>query len=183
MMNRWDASDSIFAPIIAAVPPGTTWSGFTNALYAAQESVPTAFVAYTMRKGFKSSLEKRERRIISRGSSEGSAFSERLFLIDVPQDRKLANTFSGQLWEVGLTVLRNGLCTPAVPDDYTTALLQVNGFRLSKGTLEGAPQLALLRHLWAESVRAASPNAIVFGGQTHWHDTWWTETLSAEQAS
>ena len=80
---------------------------------------------------------------------------------------------------MALNHLKDGLCTPAVPEDYDSAMLQVNRFRLSKGNLEGAPQLALLRHLWAENVKAASPDAIVFGGQHDWDDAWWTESLPA----
>jgi len=179
-MNRWDAPDSIFAPIIAGVPPGTRWSGFGNALIAARQSVPKAAVGYNVRRGLKTTHEKRDRTLISQSGDAAKPFTYRIYLIDLPRDRQLTSATVGRLWEVGMTWLKDGLCTPAVPADYDTAMLQVNKFRLSKGSLEGAPQLALLRHLWAESVRAASPDAVVFGGQHHWEDAWWAESVPIE---
>jgi hypothetical protein len=54
---------------------------------------------------------------------------------------------------------------------------------MGKSGLTGAPQLALLRHLWAAAVLAASPDAIVFGGQHHWQDEWWTERIEQGQGA
>jgi hypothetical protein len=42
-MNQWSASDSSFTPVIAAVPPGTQWSGFGNVLIAAGSRSGAAF--------------------------------------------------------------------------------------------------------------------------------------------
>jgi hypothetical protein len=88
-----------------------------------------------------------------------------------------------RFWEVGMTHLKDGLCTPAIPADFDSAMLQVSKFRLTKKGLFGAPQLALLRHLWAEAVLATSPEAVVFGGQHHWQDGWWTEELGESTSS
>ena len=80
-----------------------------------------------------------------------------------------------------MTNLKDGLCSPAVPQDYDTAILQISMFRMSENGVAGAPQLALLRHLWATAVLSASSEAIVFGGQHHWQDEWWTEQVTETQ--
>jgi hypothetical protein len=185
-MNRWEASGSVFAPIIAAVPPATQWSGFGNALIAAAGSVPHAMVPYRVKRPgtVKRITEVRERKLLTTTGEQAAPFSVRAFCFDKPPGRKVANLATVRMWEVGMTRLKDGLCAPAVPGDFDTAILQVSKFQLSQIGLHAAPQLALLRHLWSETVLAASPQAIVFGGQRHWQDTWWTEQLapSAEHA-
>jgi hypothetical protein len=57
------------------------------------------------------------------------------------------------------------------------SVLQTSVIRHSPAGITGGPQLALFRHLWAHSVLAAAPDAIVFGGQTHWQDDWWNEKI------
>ena len=68
--------------------------------------------------------------------------------------------------------LKDGLCVPAIPADYDSAILEVSLIRLTQHGQTAAAQLALLRHLWASAVLAASPDAFVFGGQHHWDDSW-----------
>lgn len=178
-MNRWSAPESIFAPVIAAVPPGTQWSGFGNALIAAGQSVPYAEVSYRMKRpgSFKSVNEIRQRMMFVSTGDKAQPFSARAFLFDKPSG-PVKDIAALRLWEVAMSHLKDGLCTPAVPEDFDTATLQVSRFRLAQQGLAGAQQLALLRHLWAEAVLAASPEAIVFGGQHHWQDGWWTEELA-----
>lgn len=178
-MNRWSAPESIFAPVIAAVPPGTQWSGFGNALIAAGQSVPRAEVSYrTKRPGsFKSVNEIRQRMILVSTGDKARPFSARAFLFDKPPG-PVTDLAALRLWEVSMSRLKDGLCTPAIPADFDSAMLQMSRFRLTQRGLRGAPQLALVRHLWAGAVLAASPGAIVFGGQHHWQDGWWTEELA-----
>lgn len=79
------------------------------------------------------------------------------------------------LWEVGVTVLAPGSLTPAVPEGYACGMLTTVIAQKTEVGTPGAPQLALLRHKWAEAVKAESPDAVVFGGQHDWRDEWWTE--------
>lgn len=181
-MNLWNAPESLFAPLIAAVPPGTAWAGFGNALISAQQSVPRAVINYRITRRFKFVHEQRDRTLVWQSSDETKTFNSRIYLIDLPRERTLNHLGPCVLWEVGLSHLRSGLCQPAVPEVFDSAILQISKFRLSNGTIAGAPQLALLRHLWAENVRSASPEAIVFGGQHHWDDSWWAEILPTEEA-
>ena len=176
-MNRWDAPESIFAPIIAAVPPDTEWAGFFNTLEWAIGGIPCATQVYNVKRPgtFRKVKETRERKMTTSNAEARKPFTSRVWLADVSPDGK--RDAASNLWMLGMTHLKDGLCAPAVPDDYDSAILQVVRFRMNKDGLTGAPQLALVRHRWAEGVLAASPRAIVFGGQRHWDDAWWTETI------
>ena len=178
-MNRWQASESIFAPIVTALPPGTHWSGFGNAIIAASGCVPDTAIVYRMKRPgtFKAVNEIRRRSLLCVTGENAAPFSARVSLLDRPPGRQVPNLAGIRLWEVGMTWLKKGLCTPAVPEDFDTAILQVSKFQITQRGLAGGPQLALLRHLWAEAVLAASGEAIVFGGQYHWQDSWWTEKI------
>jgi hypothetical protein len=178
-MNSWEAPDSVFAPIIAAVPADTQWSGFGNALIAAAGSIPHAMLTYRVKRPgtLKRITEVRERMLVTTTGEQAAPFSVRAILIDRPPDRKVPNLAAIGMWTAGMTRLKNGLCAPAVPEDFDSAILQVSKFQLSQLGVHGAPQLALLRHLWSQAVLAASPDAIVFGGQRDWQAGWWTEQL------
>lgn len=178
-MESWRAPESIFAPIITAVPPGTDWAGFGNTLLAVTSAIPVAAVLYKVKHpgSFKRVDDIRDRRPNAVTGDGATPFTVQARLFDRPRGSTAPVDASAVLWEVGMTHLKDGLCTPAVPADFDSAILQMSRFRLSHEGLTGAPQLALLRHLWAEAVLAASPSAIVFGGQHHWHDDWWTEPI------
>ena len=179
-MNRFDAPDSIFAPIVAAVPPGTQWAGFVNSTFAAQTAVPTAAVRYSVKQPgkFKRESQIRERRLVSLSGDSGKPFSVKVRCYDRPRGQSGPIELSETLWEVGIVNLKDGLCLPAVPEDYDSAILQTSILKYSAIGVTGAPQLALFRHLWAYAVLAAAPQAIVFGGQHQWQNAWWTEKVA-----
>lgn len=179
-MNRFDAPNSVFAPILAAVPPGTRWAGFGNSAFAAQQAVPVAEVPYRVKKAgkFKRTDETRERRLLALSGESAKPFSVRIRLYDRARGLTGPVGVDETLWEVGITHLKDGLCTPAVPEDYDTAILHTSVLKYSPTGLTGAPQLALFRHLWAHNVLAAARDAIVFGGQSHWQDEWWNEKIA-----
>lgn len=178
-MNRFDAPESVFAPIIAAVPPGTTWAGFGNCAFAAKSAVPIAKVSYWVKPNvFKRTYETRDRAVLAMTGEDANPFTYRFRLYDRVHGQTGAVTLSETLWEIGITELNDGLCTPAVPADYKSAILQTSVLKYAPTGLTGAPQLALFRHLWAHGVLAATPDAIVFGGQSHWQDEWWNEKIT-----
>jgi hypothetical protein len=179
-VKLWDAPDSIFAPIVAAVPPGTVWAGFANTLFAAERGLPRAAILYRVKRpgSFKTVNEIRERTSISYSGESAEPFSARARLSEHAKGSSPPGDAGATLWEVGLTHLKDGLCAPAVPEDWDSAILQTSTFRLMQYGLQGAPQLALIRHRWAEAIRAAAPGAIIFGGQRHWQDEWWNERVN-----
>lgn len=175
LMNRWEVPESIFEPLVAAVPPGTEWSGFSDPFFAAARSLPVASSTVGRTRGGPALLE---RRVVAYSTEEARPYHVRARLIDRIRDDQQPAKGSGILWEVGMLVARKGLCGPAVPDEFDCALLQVTILQVTAEGVPGSPQLALLRHLWAQAVLAASPEAIMFGGQHHWNDEWWTESIS-----
>jgi hypothetical protein len=178
-VNRFDAADSIFAPIVAAVPPGTQWAGFGNALSAAGAGVPRAGILYKVKRSgsFRRAEEIRERTVMVVSGDGAKPFSAKDTLMDRPTGTATV-TGAATIWQLGMSHLKDGLCAPAVPEDYDSAILQTSTFRLTNAGMSGAPQLALVRHRWAASVLAASPNAVVFGAQRHWRDEWWTVQIT-----
>lgn len=179
-MNRFDAPNSIFAPIVVAVPPGVQWAGFGNAAFAAQQAVPVAEVRYLVKHPgkFKRVDEIWERKLTAMSGENAAPFAFRIRLYDRARGQSGVIGLNETLWDVGINHLKDGLCTPAVPEDYDTALLQTTVLRYSASGVQGAPQLALFRHLWVHNVLAAAgDDAIVFGGQSHWQDEWWNEKI------
>lgn len=175
-MNLWNEPANIFAPLIAAVPPDTEWAGFGNALIAAAECVPVCQLHYNMKRPGKlrRRQELRHRVVYTMSGDQAMGFSTLAGCVDKPVDEP-ASGATDTHWRLGLTRLKDGLCQPAVPPDFDSALLECSLLRLGQFGQAGAPQMALLRHLWAEAVFRASPGAIVFGGQHGWQEEWWQE--------
>jgi hypothetical protein len=168
-MNRWDRPDSLFEPVIAAVPAGTEWSGFVESFFVAADGTPVAATTVD---------ETVVERIAYAYSSEGARpYNARARLIE----RVRGGDPPGQaatLWEVAVSVLKAGTLKPEVPEDFVCAILTSVSVQMTEAGMTGGPQLALLRHKWAEAAKAASPAAIVFGGQHHWRDEWWVEQIA-----
>jgi len=164
-MNRWDAPDSLFEPVIAAVPAGTEWSGFVEPFFVAADGTPV---------GAGKVGESVVERIAYAYSSDGAKpYHARARLLE--RVRGGPSGQAGVLWEVGVTVLKPGTLKPVVPENFVCAILTAVSVQMTEVGMTGAPQLALLRHKWAEAAKAASPAAIVFGGQHRWRDEWWVE--------
>jgi hypothetical protein len=183
-MNRWDEPDNIFAPLIAAVPPDAEWSGFGNALIVAAESVPVATVVYSGKRpnSIHRYREVRHRVVYTVVGDNAKPFSARAACIDKLPDVP-GEGIVYESWQLAMTRLKEGLCTPAVPADFLTAILECRMMRLTESGQPCAAQLALTRHLWASAVRAASPRALVFGGQHRWDDAWWKEIAPHQEVS
>ena len=133
-MERWNEPDSILAPLIAAVPPGTRWAGFTSTLSAAAGSVPVAAapVTYKRANSFRSTQGTVERRLLAQVGDKAEPFTARICHFRRMRDATEPSPRTAFLWELGLSELKDGLCAPAVPADWTCALLQVTLFRLRR---------------------------------------------------
>jgi hypothetical protein len=175
-VNVWNEPTNIFAPLIAAVPPDSRWAGFGNALIAAAECVPVCELHYNVKRPgkFRRKQELRHRVVYAVSGDQAMGFSTFAGCVDKPVDEP-ASGVADTHWRLGLTRLKDGLCQPAVPPDFDSALLECSLMRLGENGQAGAPQMALLRHLWAAAVFRASPGAIVFGGQQGWREQWWEE--------
>lgn len=180
-MDRWNAPQTIFAPVIAGVPADVQWSGFGNALLAAADMIPTTTLPYTVKRpgSFKKTTEVRQRRTVAVTGEDAKPYGAQIRLLDRSPDLKYQGPDEG-LWEVSLTNWRDGLCAPAIPADFDTAILEVSLLRIYAGRQPGAPQLALLRYLYAEALATLFPEVIIFGGQRHWDQAWWTDAIREE---
>lgn len=182
-MESWREERSLFAPLVVGADLSAPFApGFGNALLAAAASVPATTVPYAVKKPgkFKREAETRVRKLISVSGEASRPYAARVRLTDVPPGMADAVTSLGcRRWEAGLYILKKGTAAPAIPDDLDVALLEVSMYRLSGGGLIGAGQLALLRHLWILSLKAADPGLVIIGGQDGWADNWWREPAPA----
>jgi hypothetical protein len=71
-------------------------------------------------------------------------------------------------------VLKDGTAAPAIGSDRATAMLEVTRFTIHAGSMRGAWQLALLRHLWSDALRSQDQDMQIFGGQRDWKMSWIT---------
>lgn len=168
-MQIWNRPDSIFAPIYAAVPPQTTWMGFKPALRNAVREIPVVKIVYDVNEKGKFLPQKRlwERMAVGITDADGT-----VALRDAPTgDRTFAP--SNLIWRVRVVTPKAELLAPAVPGTYSCAALLVVETRSSDPGQVGGQQLAYLRYLWADTIRRASAQSVIFGGQHHWQDEWW----------
>jgi hypothetical protein len=75
-------------------------------------------------------------------------------------------------WELALYLPKSGLLAPAIPEAQTVALLQTTSFSVRQGAIRGLLQMALMRHLWIDTLRSLDPGATVLGGQHEWDPAW-----------
>jgi hypothetical protein len=178
-MNRWDEPNNIFAPLLAGVPSDAVWAGFGNALIAASESLPVVEIAYSGKRpnSFRGFREVRHRLTVTIVGDNAKPFSARVDCVDKPIE-KPCEGLAYWSWSLAMTRLKQGTCTPGIPEDFDPAILECRMMRLTEAGQESASQLALVRHLWASAVLAASPRSIVFGGQQTWKNEWWPEVAN-----
>jgi hypothetical protein len=63
---------------------------------------------------------------------------------------------------------------PTIPEDLSVFVVEITRFRLSRGVVRNAAQLALLRSLFIQFLRVHDPEVLVVGGQREWRPTMWT---------
>jgi hypothetical protein len=88
--------------------------------------------------------EVRQRMLLVTTGEQASPFNARAFLFYKPQGEKVSHLATVRLWEVGMTRLKNGLCAPAVPEDFDTAILQVSKFQLTKSADAAWPRVPVI---------------------------------------
>jgi hypothetical protein len=77
-------------------------------------------------------------------------------------------------WEASLTEMKKGVFAPTIPEDLSVFVVEITRFRLSRGVVRNAAQLALLRSLFIQFLRVHDPEVLVVGGQREWRPTMWT---------
>lgn len=178
-MEAWREPRSLFAPLIVGADLSAAGApGFGNALLAAASSVPETAVPYHVKQPgkFRREAQSRPRTTATGTGDAASPYAVRVRLVDVPPGSTAGSApLACRQWEVGLRVMKRGTATPAIRDTLDVGFLELSMYRLSGDGLRGGAQLALLRHLWVQALRAAGPELIVVGGQDDWSDGWWRE--------
>jgi hypothetical protein len=180
-MKPWDAHGSLLAPLVIGADranPGS--SGVLEAFDAAVNCVPSAetetWVGPLKRKRQSASIA------LQPVSAEMAKPYHRRARLVVRNPGESAETAADRWWwEVALVVLKDGTAMPAIGADRVTALLEVTRFTIQSGTMRGAWQLALLRHLWSETLRSRDQGMQVFGGQRDWKMNWITSAADAAE--
>ena len=181
-MEAWREPRSLFAPLIVGADlSAESAPTFGNALLAAAASIPAVMVPYEVKRPgkFKRSEETRPRTLVSITGKPALPYQVRIRLVDIPPGMAaVAAPLACRIWEVGMRVLGKGMAGPAVTAGLNVGFMELAMYQLSQGGLGGGAQLALLRHLWALTLRAADPDLVVVGGQDAWSDSWWCEMQS-----
>jgi len=182
-MKAWDAPESLLAPLVigaSQVTPGSL--GVLDAFDAAVGCVPAAETE-TWVGPMKRNRQSASITLQPVNAELAKPYNRRARLV-VRNEGEAADIAAHRWWwEVALVVLKDGTAMPAIGQDRVTALLEVTRFTILSGTMRGAWQLALLRHLWSESLRSQDADIQILGGQRDWKMNWITPAAPAPSAA
>ena len=94
-------------------------------------------------------------------------------------DEEKLRKFGSIKWKVRVVLKNPSVFGPAGDGSETALEITLAEYTLRNGVLVGAPQLALLRHLWWTTIHRLEPTAQAYGGQHDWDPTWWPNTAAA----
>jgi hypothetical protein len=189
-MEAWDEPDSLLAPLIVGVHKDEDDNAYfvSRTLYGAFQSIPTTTIQRLIKEPMKIKQTQKTygQSMVWLMGDAAKPYLRRVRLVQVPPGQ--APTKVGQglvVWEVGYLQLNDGVAEPAIGKDLIAVILEVTTFQAQGGVVLGAPQLALLRHLWVEGMRSYDPDLVVVGGQTRFEEHWWrsADEHRAEQAA
>jgi hypothetical protein len=184
-VELWQEPDSIVAPLVVGIHPDVDKRAphVEYTLYGTHRSIPPTSVVRLVKQPRQ---VKRTEVTYSRQTQwvEGDGAKPYIFrvrLIDIaPGVQPNQVSPSLRIWEVGLVTAARGAAAPAIGDDLITVVLEVSNFVVAQGVVLGAPQLALFRHLWIETLRTYDPDLVVAGGQTRFEPHWWRSRAEYE---
>jgi hypothetical protein len=166
--------ESVLAPLIL---------GFHNfdqrvdllklAVWIAADSVPAVTIQRkVLFKGNRKPTDVAHTRRILHGQLRNGNFYMRLCDCRPGADR---NEWLGQWqWQLTLRAVKPASVS-AASEAEQTLLLSVTHFRLFRGAVQPAQQLALARHLLVSAFQSMDPDLTISGGQHDWQPSWWPE--------
>jgi hypothetical protein len=180
--KSWSDPDSLLGPIlVGAHEVGGHFLYPGAALRAAAGSIPDT--ATHARAVWRKQQHPRTRKVLVQAGGQARPFLHRVQLVEVGENEPTPIPLGHLLWSVGLTEL--GPDVAVLGPGVQGFILEVGFTRVasarlasarvpaSEARLVAALQLALLRHLWVEYMRAYDPELIVMGGQTRFEESWW----------
>lgn len=173
LAGLFPASTSILSPVLVGLHDRDRVRERAEvALLGAAAGVPTTLP--TLRVVFQGQRKPQNvvhRRTVCVGND---AAGNRVFrLCDLREGEQPSSGWDHWRWQVSTRVAEHDPHDPGLEGVEATILPEVSHFRLSGGQVDSAPQLALLRHLAVEGLRALDPGCQVVGGQHDWDGRWW----------
>ena len=181
-MTNWSDSDSLLAPIIIGAHNVGDYAYYvTGALQAAAECIPPTSIQ--VKAVLRKQQHVRTRKSMFSSGEKVKPYASVVHLVEVADNEPMPVPAGHLLWSVGMCLLAAGAGAPIISPDIHCLSLEVTFSKVSRGLLIGSPQLALLRHLWVEFMRAYDPDLIVVGGQTRFHEEWWRPNAAPVDAN
>jgi hypothetical protein len=173
-VKPWNAPDNILAPLMVGADPDlVTGADTVYALEAAARGVPASSAVFsTSTAGFSHHKHPGHIGIAQIAGDKAKPYIRRYRLVLGTEGRNPQQAAESWWWELALYLPKNGLLAPAIPEEQTVALLQATSFCVHQGTIRGLIQMALMRHLWIDTLRSLDPALTVFGGQHEWDPAW-----------
>jgi hypothetical protein len=182
-MELWSDPDSVFAPLIIGTMPDEKGkvSHLGYALRAAMGSVPP--VRNVIKAGLRGKLVSVTRKTALRQGEKinpylvGAQLYETRSLVEKPDTIR-----QEVVWEVGLMGIPSEAAPSQISSDLSCYALELTHLKVTGNRPQGLLQLALLRNLWVDNLRAREPGLVVFGGMHRFNEVWWQLMESHAQA-
>lgn len=173
-MKPWNAPDNILAPLIVGANPDlVTTDDVVFAAEAAMMGVPAFRAVFsTTTAGVSHHRQPGHIGIAQITGDDAKPYARRYRLVLGTQAQKPGQALDIWSWELALFLPKSGMLAPAVPAGQTAALLQATMLTAQEGMIRGVLQMALMRHLWIDTLRSRDPELTVLGGQHEWNPAW-----------
>jgi hypothetical protein len=174
-VKTWNAPDNILAPLIVGADPDlVTGADTVYALESAARGVPAFRAVFsTTTAGISHHKHPGHIGIVQISGDKAKPYLRRYRLVLGTENQSPGQAAESWWWEMALYLPKSELLAPAIPDrQATAALLQSTSFSVHQGKIRGLPQMALMRHLWIDTLRTLDPGLTVFGGQHEWDPAW-----------
>ena len=173
-MRPWTAPDNVLAPLIVGANPDlVAGDDVVYALEAAMMGVPAFRAVFsTMTAGVSHHQHAGHIGIAQLTDDKAKPYIRRYRLVLGTGTQKPTQAAEAWWWELVLHLPKSAMLAPAVPAEQTAAMLQVTMLASHQGAIRGLLQMALMRHLWIDTLRNRDPGLTVLGGQHAWNPEW-----------
>ncbi len=173
------ASESILAPLLIGIRGPQRGTSLASVVSMACNAVPAVSITRKRLQGRKAVAAAHTREVVYWHDNSSAGYKVVARCIDRAHDESVSQAFGRWVWEVGLFTFRAGDAPAPIADDQEAFRADVTRFKLRNQGVVAAQQLALFRHLIAESFCALDPAAVILGGQRDWEQSWWPNPMVA----
>lgn len=166
-------SDSILAPILVAYRRPVTGASLSEIVMTAALSVPCATIQRKQLVGRKAVPVDHTREILRATNANEQGYPLVARCCDRAPGESTSDAFPRWNWEVGFIEPEVTSYPSLIPAGHAIVRLDVTRHQVRNRGVIGAPQLALFRHMFVESLGGLDPSALILGGQRNWRREWW----------